>query len=106
FRSIPRLAPDAGPTDIELNDLRVAGAWNAATGLAPANISSGWNVLRVTDIPSGFQLNEVSTLHLSTRGELLEAPRFEAPQIAAFSIPQETRFRLQGTPQSITISVD
>jgi len=103
---IPQLIPDAGPTNIELNDLRVEGAWDAVNGLAPANISSGWNIVRLTDIPSGFQLNEVSTLHLSTHGEMLEAPTFEVPQIAAFSIPQETRFRLQGTPQSITISID
>jgi hypothetical protein len=103
---IPQLVPDAGPTDIELNDLRVDGAWDAATGLAPANISSGWNILKVTEIPSGFQLNEISELHLATRGRVLEAPVFQAPQIAIPAIPQQTRFRLQGTPQSIAISID
>ena len=103
---IPQLIPDAGPTNIELNDLRVDGAWDAATGLAPADISSGWNIMKLGSFPKGFQLNEVSTLQLSTRGEALEAPKFEAPQIAVPSIPQETRFRLQGTPQSITISID
>jgi len=103
---IPQLIPDAGPTDIELNDLQVDGAWDAATGLAPANISSGWNILKLTEIPSGLQLNEVSQLHLSTRGKLLEAPVFEAPQFAIPAIPTETRFRLQGTPQSIAVSID
>jgi hypothetical protein len=103
---IPQLVPDAGPTDIELNDLQVDGAWDAATGLAPANISSGWNILKLTEIPSGFQLNEISQLHLTTRGKVLEAPVFQAPQIAIPAIPQETRFRLQGTPQSIAVSID
>jgi hypothetical protein len=103
---IPQLVPDAGPTSIELNDLRVDGTWDAATGLAPANISSGWNTVKVSSFPAGFQFNEVSTLQLSTRGEVLEALKFEFPQIAVPSIPQQTRFRLQGTPQSITVSLD
>ncbi|MGO9012371.1 MAG: hypothetical protein ACLQPN_19925 [Bryobacteraceae bacterium] len=103
---IPQLIPDTGPTSIELNDLRVDGAWDAATGLTPAHISSGWNIVTVTGFPSGFQLNEVSTLQLSTHGEALEAPKFEVPQIAIPSIPHEIRFRLQGTPQTITIAID
>ena len=103
---IPQLVPDAGPTSVELNDLHVDGAWDAATGLAPANISTGWNVVKLAGLPSGFQLNEISSLQLSTHGEVLEAPKFEVPQIAVPSIPQEMRFRLQGTPQSITISTD
>ncbi|MGD0666469.1 MAG: hypothetical protein ABSB23_02835 [Bryobacteraceae bacterium] len=103
---IPQLIPDAGPTSVELNDLRVDGAWDAAAGFAPAHISSGWNIMKLAGFPSGFQLNQVSTLHLSTRGEALEAPKFEVPQITIPSIPHEIRFRLQGTLQTITISLD
>jgi len=103
---IPQLVPDIGAADIELNDLRVDGAWEAARGLAPANISSGWNVVKLAETPSGFQLNQVSSLHLSTHGEALESPTFEMPQAAVPAIPREIRFRLQGTPQSIAISID
>ncbi len=103
---IPQLVPDAGPTSIELNDLRIEGAWDAVAGLAPPKISSGWNIVRFGGLPGGLQLDEISTLQLSTRGTMLETPEFEVPQIAIPSIPQETRFRLQGTPQSITMSVD
>jgi hypothetical protein len=103
---IPQLVPDLGPTDIELNDLRVDGAWDAVTGLAPAKISTGWNIVKITDFPSGFQLNEISRLHVSTHGTALESPTFTVPQIAIPTIPQQTRFRLQGTPQSIAIFLD
>jgi hypothetical protein len=103
---IPQLIPNAGPTSIELSDLRVEAAWDAATGFAPANISSGWNTLKLGSFPSGIQLNEISALRVSTHGELLEAPQFEIPQIPVPFIPQQTRFRFQGTPQSVTISID
>jgi hypothetical protein len=103
---IPQLVPDIGAADIELNDLRADVAWDAAAGLAPANISSGWNVVKLAETPSGFALNQVSALHLSTRGEAIESPVFEAPQIAIPTIPREVRFRIQGTPQSIAISLD
>jgi len=103
---IPQLVPDLGPTDIELNDLRVEGAWDAATGLAPANISTGWNIVKLPAFPSGFQLNEVSALEFSTRGTMLEAPTFAVPQFQIPAIPTETRFRLRGTPQSIAVSLD
>jgi hypothetical protein len=103
---IPQLVPDLGPTDIELNDLRVEGAWDAATGLAPANISTGWNIVKLPAFPSGFQFNEVSSLELTTRGRMVEAPTFAVPQLQMPAIPAETRFRLRGTPQSIAVSLD
>jgi hypothetical protein len=103
---VPQLVPDLGAADIELNDLRADIAWDAAAGLAPVKISSGWNVVKLAETPSGFALNQVSALHLSTHGEALESPKFEMPQIAIPTIPRETRFRIQGTPQSITVSID
>jgi hypothetical protein len=102
---IPQLVPDVGPAGIELNDLRLEGAWDAVTGLAPANISSGWNVVNLASFPSGFQLNEVSTLHVSTRGLASQAPTYTVPQIAIPTLPQQTKFRFQGTPRSIAITL-
>jgi len=103
---IPQLIPDAGPATVELNDLRIDDSWDAAAGLSPAAISTGWNVVKFPDLPSGLQLNEVSSLQLSTRGEIIESPEFNVPSISLPSIPQETRFRLQGTPQSIAVFID
>jgi hypothetical protein len=103
---IPQVVPDIGPTRLELNDIRVAGGWDTSTGLAPVDISTGWNTVKLPALPTGVQLNEVSSLHLKTSGEALEAPAFDVPQFAIPIIPQETRFRLQGTPQSIAVTFD
>jgi len=104
--SVPHLVPDAGPTAIELNGLHVEGAWDTAAGFAPARISSGWSTAKLPEFPSGLQLNSISRLHLVTTGQATEAPTFELPQVSIPAIPQETRFRLEGTPQSISIFSD
>ena len=103
---VPQLTPDAGPASVELNDLHVDESWDAAAGLAPAAVATGWNVVKFPNLPSGVQLNEVSNLQLSTRGEILESPRFNVPSVLFPSVPQEARFRLQGTTQSITVFID
>jgi hypothetical protein len=103
---IPRLSPDIGPTALELNGLHVDGGWDSGTGLAPVNISTGWNIVKIPAFPTGIQFNDVSSLHLKTSGEALEAPVFDMPQFAMPAFPPETKFRLQGTPQSIAITLD
>jgi len=103
---IPQLVPDVGPTAIELTDLRIQGAWDAVSGSAPARISSGWSTVKLPEFPSGLQLNTISRLHLVTTGQAAEAPTFDIPQFSIPSIPQETRFRIEGTPQSISVFTD
>ena len=100
---VPELVPDVGPVDLNLNDLLVSGAWDAVTGLAPLKIASGWNLLKFGEFPSGFALNEVSTLHASTRGDFAEAPVFDSLPMAIPSLPSEIKFRFEGTPQSISL---
>jgi hypothetical protein len=103
---IPRLVPDIGPVNLTLNDLLASGGWDAVTGLAPVRIASGWSVLKPGEIPSGFRLNQVSTLHVSTRGDFTEAPAFGSLSVAIPSVPSEFKFRFEGTPRSISIFTD
>jgi hypothetical protein len=103
---IPQLIPDIGPVDLTLNDLQASGGWDAVTGLEPVRFASGWSVLKPGEIPSGFQLNRVSALRVSTRGDFAEAPAFDSLPIAIPSVPSEIKFRFEGTPQSISIFTD
>jgi hypothetical protein len=100
---IPQLVPNVGPVDLTLNDLLVSGGWDAVTGLGPVRIASGWCVLKLGETPSGFQLNRVSTLHVSTRGELGEAAAFNSSLMTIPPVSSEIQFRFDGTPQSISL---
>jgi hypothetical protein len=95
---IPKLVPDLGPASVVLNDVRIE--------TVPFRLSSGWSIASVPELPGRFSVRSVSNVRLSTAGEILSAPAALArlPELPA--IPRETKFRFEGTAQSVKVFTD
>ena len=97
------LSPVIGPLDLRLSGLRFDTSWTSRDGLGPVRLGTGWNVLTIGDLPDGFTLDEVTRLHVAAKGSASGVPEILDVLPAFPALPRELRFRVEGTPQSITL---
>jgi hypothetical protein len=81
---IPKLIPDVAPAALELTDLQID------VDSAGPRYAMGGNKLTLPELPSGFTLGRIANLHVTTHGELQQAPELElpSPKLPAIDVAQ------------------
>ena len=75
---IPKLVPDVAPAGLELTGLKID------VDAAGPKFAIGGNKLTLPELPGGFTFSRISSLRVTTRGELDQPPTFELP---SFKVP-------------------